>query len=118
MDRRKVYVYETAGEHAFEGIACDCQLWDNPGFKGLVFLTPPGRGHMIDGEFVGDTPHGFIFKATKTSPGEWEFNELTIDNLKREYHRLVIGGTSLAETIQTTDELYEWFRNEFHFGQE
>jgi hypothetical protein len=116
MDNHKVYVYKTTKAEDFKAVACDCQIWDKSDFKGLVFLDPPDRGHMIEGSLVSDSDDGFVFRSIGYDPGEWEFKVLTIENLRRSYYKIVIDGSKLADTLKTTEDLHRWFRDEFHFG--
>ena len=117
MDRRKVYIYKTASDSDFRALACDCHMNQRDGedWKELWFLTPPDRGHMIQGEVLRETEDGFIFRSDGYDPGEWIFKVLTIQDFKREYFKNVVGGKVLAQTIKTTKNLHEWYRKEFHF---
>jgi hypothetical protein len=117
----KVYVYETAewdekGER-LDGIALHCQYWERPnGKKYLCFLTPPDRGHSIEGKFPEETPDGFTFISEGFAPGEWTFKELTIESLRGEYAErdaLIVGGEEIGKAFNTTQELYDWYNKEF-----
>lgn len=117
MDRRKVYYFCWPEEKEYTGLACDCHLHedDHPGETQLWFLSPPDRGHMIDGELVRHTEDGFIFRASLCYPGEWIFRELTIEEFRRKIYRHVEEGSILAQVIHTTDDLHEWYRKAFNF---
>ncbi|MGB3972995.1 MAG: hypothetical protein WBL58_02390 [Peptococcia bacterium] len=115
MDRRKVYIYKIPGDREFMSIACDCHMNQRTGeaWKELWFLTPPDRGHMIQGEVLRETKDGFIFRSDGVDPGEWTFKELTIKEFKRKFFKKVVGGEVIAHTIKTTEDLHEWYRKEF-----
>ena len=111
MDRRKVYIYKKTSEKDFMDIACDCHI-----HKGnLRFLIPPDRGHMIKGEVTGMTEDGFTFRSDGYAPGEWTFKELTIQDFKRKYFKMIVAGVEMAHTIKSTEDLHEWYRKEFKF---
>lgn len=117
MDRRKVYIYKMTSDNDFGDLACDCHMNQRDGedWKELWFLTPPDRGHMIEGEVLRETEDGFVFQSDGYDPGEWTFKVLTIQDFKREYFINVVDGKVLAQTIKTTEDLHEWYRKEFHF---
>ncbi len=117
MDRRKVYIFKTASEKDYTCIACDCHMNQRPGedWKELWFLTPPDRGHMIQGEVTGTTENGFTFRSDGYDPGEWTFKELTMKEFKRKFFKKVVGGEVIAHTIKSTADLHEWYRKEFKF---
>ncbi|MDR0946328.1 MAG: hypothetical protein LBM87_01085 [Ruminococcus sp.] len=117
MDRRKVYLLKFPNDEDFTAIACDCQLWDKQDFKGLCYLTPPDRGHMIPGELISENENGFIFHSDGYEKGDWNLRELTIEDIKFNYQKIVGGGNMLSKTINNTEELHQWFRSEFHFGE-
>ncbi|GHU96726.1 hypothetical protein FACS1894208_11720 [Clostridia bacterium] len=109
MDGKTVYAIKFAGDLDYTNIACRCELRNEDDFKGLCYLTPPDRPHMIEGAIIEETPDGFKFKSTSYAPGEWKFKALTIDNFRKEYHKLVIGGAQIAGSVSTTEELYDYF---------
>lgn len=115
MDRRKVYVYKMADRKDFHGIACRCHMHQRDGeaWRELWFLEPPERGHMIRGEVIDDTEGGFAFRSDVYVPGRWTFKVLTIDDFRRKYQNLVIGGEAIAKAIKTTEDLHEWYRKNF-----
>lgn len=117
MERRKVYIYKMTSEKDFMDIACDCHMYtrSKDGKKQLRFLTPPDRGHSIEGEMLRETEKGFTFQSDGYNPGEWMFKELTIQEFKRKYFKTVVGGEEIAHTIKTTEDLHEWYRKEFKF---
>lgn len=115
MDRRKVYIYKKTSEKDFVSIACDCHMHQRAGEdrQELWFLTPPDRGHMVKGEIIRETENGFAFRSDGYDPGEWTFKELTIQDLRRKYYRIIANGEVIAHTIKTTEDLHEWYRKEF-----
>mgnify|MGYP000871075548 FL=1 len=117
MDRRKVYIYKMTSDNDFRDLACDCHMHQRAGedWLELWFLTPPDRGHMIEGEMLRETEDGFVFRSDGYDPGEWTFKELTIQDFKREYFKNVVNGEVLAQIIKTTEDLHEWYRKEFKF---
>lgn len=114
IDRKKVYIYKWTGEKDFTGIALDCHIHQRAGedWKELWF-DATGHGHMIQGEIVRETADGFIFRSDGYRPGEWTFKELTIEDFRRKYHKLVGTGEAIAAKITTTADLHEWFRRQF-----
>jgi hypothetical protein len=111
MDNNKVYAIKFTGDNDYTNIACRSELRDNEGFKGLRYLTPPDRVHMIDGTIGEETAEGFKFVSTGYAPGEWDLKALTIDNFRNQFSGLVIADDSF-NTMSTTAELYEHF-NQF-----
>lgn len=119
MDRRKVYVYKWTGEKDFGSLALDCHMHQRKGeVEKELWFEDPGRPHMIAGEVVKETESGFIFRSDGFRPGEWEFKELTIEDFRRKYYKLVGEGETIAAKIQTTEDLHEWYRKTFHFPRE
>ena len=113
MNKTKVYAIRFTGDTDYTGVAVSCQIWDEPDFKGLCFITPPDRPHMISGAVTKETPHGFMYKSTGFMPGEWEFQFLTIENFRKRFYKLVIGGDEIAKSLNTTEELEDWFNSRF-----
>ncbi|MCM1495560.1 MAG: hypothetical protein NC089_07140 [Bacteroides sp.] len=68
---------------------------------------------MIEGHLEEKTGTGFTFIADSEAGGMWEFIEVTYDNFKNEYHKIVIGGKKIVDEISNTDELTEWYHREF-----
>lgn len=114
INQRKVYLYKWAGEKEFIGIALDCHMHQRTGedWKELWF-DATGRGHMIKGEIARETQDGFVFRSDGFKPGEWIFKELTIEDFRRKYCKLVGAGEAIAAKINTTEDLHEWFRKQF-----
>ena len=113
MNHKSVYISKHTSQKDFTGIAVSCQYWDKPHFKGLCYLVPPDRGHMIEGEIVEETPDGFKYRSDGYDPGIWEFKALTLDDFRNEHGKVVIGGDEIGQEVNTTEELYEWFNSRF-----
>lgn len=111
--RKAVYAIRFADRDKYSGFAMCCQLWNREDFKGLCYLTPPDRPHMIEGAVVKETKQGFVYKSNGHAPGEWEFKALTIENFRKQFYKLVIGGEEIVRSVETTEELYEWFNSRF-----
>ncbi|GHV19593.1 hypothetical protein FACS189425_10290 [Clostridia bacterium] len=109
MDGKTVYAIKFAGDLDYTSIACRCELRNEDDFKGLCYLTPPDRPHMIEGEVTQENGAGFKFRSDGYSPGEWEFKALTLDDFRKKYHKLVIGGEQIARNVNSTEELYDYF---------
>ena len=87
---------------------------DRKGFKGICFLTPPDRGHMIKGSVETQTENGFIFLADRGGQRErWEFSEMTYDKFKDGFYKQVYGGAQLLERIHNTEELVDYYYSNF-----
>jgi hypothetical protein len=113
MDGKKVYAIKFADEQNYTSIACRCEIRNIPkrektrGFRGLCYLTPPDRGHMIAGTVTEETSDGFKFNSTGYAPGEWTFTEITIDNLEQ-FAGLIMADPRL-DAVSTTNELQAYF---------
>ncbi|MDR1688328.1 MAG: hypothetical protein LBS21_06925 [Clostridiales bacterium] len=109
MDKIKVYAVKMAGKKKYTGLACGCEYRADPEtFKGLCYLTPPDRGHMIPGEILKETRTGFEFMSTGYAPGKWVFTEVTADNFQKKFGHLIMDDERL-DFINTTEDLQEYF---------
>ena len=97
MNRRTTYTFTWPGRKKPNGLAMNCHMKD-----GQLRFFDTGRGHMIDGTVAKDGDGAFTFRSAGFEPGEWEFKALTIEN-----------GDVIAKTIQTTEDLQEWYRKTF-----
>lgn len=111
VDRNKVYAIQLADMDRPTGIALYAEM-GYEGFNGICYLTPPERGHMIEGKLGKETKRGFTFKPDGRK-GEWEFIEVTYENFRSDYHRLVEGSDEILAAVSTTQELQDWFHREF-----
>lgn len=105
----KIYFIQRPGEETATHLAMKVDL-DYRKFKGLCYLEPPCRPHMIRGRFGKKTANGFTFK---TEDGEWEFVEMNYENFSREFYKFVIGGEKLKAQFKTTEELQNYYNNNF-----
>ena len=115
-DRGKLYTIRRPKEKTAGELVMNVET-DREGFAGICYLTPPDRGHMIPGK-VGDlTWDGFTFIVDygggKSRREKWEFIEITYDNFKSEFYRLVYGGEKLVEQFNNTKELEDYFHDNF-----
>lgn len=108
MNRRMVYTFKWPGSKTPDGLAMNCHMRN-----GQLRYFSTTRGHMIDGEVIQDDENGFSFRASRTFPGIWEFKVLTIEDFRRQVYRIVEDGGVIAQTIQTTEDLHEWYRKRF-----
>jgi len=111
-DPNKLYALRFAGDKEAKEIVMNVET-DREGFSGICYLTPPDRGHMIDGTMGEKTKGGFTFNSTGYKPGEWEFAEVTYDNFKSKYHKLAYGGEQLLRQINNTRELEDYYHDNF-----
>lgn len=109
MNPKAVYIWKWPGEKEYDGLALGTHMRN-----GHLGFHDTDRGHGFPGKVIRDTEDGFTFQCTGDfEPGNWEFRLLTIEMFKREYWKLVQDGEVLAVTIKTTEDLHEWYRNEF-----
>ena len=75
------------------------------------------RGHMIHGKLVEEYENGFAFEAFEQEGawvnGLWIFREVTIQDFRQHLCQAVGHGEVIAKTINTTEELWEWYRKTF-----
>lgn len=112
IDRRKVYRYRWAGEPKYTGLAMDCHIHDGQNGPELRYFDTI-RGHMVQGEIAQETEDGFTFRSDGYAPGEWTFQELTIQDFRRWVYKHIGMGEAIAQKITTTADLHEWFRKTF-----
>lgn len=112
VDRNKIYAVKVAGAESASSIAlyADLNYYD---FEGICFLTPPDRGHMIEGRFGKKTKNGFTFIPDGSGKGEWEFVEVTYGNFCEEFHRIVEGSDEILAEVSNTEQLQEWYHRRF-----
>lgn len=111
VDRNKIYAIKIPGTEKPIAIALYADP-DYEGFCGICYLTPPMRGHMIEGRVDSATERGFMFKP-EGKEGEWEFIEVTYDNFCKEYHTLAEGGEEILAEVSNTQELQDWYHRNF-----
>lgn len=111
VDRNKIYAIRVPGAEKPIAIALYADP-DYEGFKGICYLTPPLRGHMIEGKLGKETAQGFTFKP-KAQKGVWEFIEVTYDNFLEEYHTLAEGSDEILAEVSNTQELQDWYHRNF-----
>ena len=111
-DRDKIYAIKmTSKDRAYSlALFVDSELHD---FKGICYLIPGEHGHMLRGHLGRRTDRGFTFISEGHDPGEWEFIEVTYDNFKEEYHRIVAEGERILEEVSSTQELIDWYHRSF-----
>lgn len=116
----KLYKIERPPTYKGKGeLVIGVEFWDEPetehthGFKGMCYLTPPDRGHMIRGEFKSGDSDAFVFTATQAFPGDWKVKRITKENFITECERIVVGSHTIDEECKTTEELEKWFNSRF-----
>ena len=119
VDKNKIYAFRWPGKKNAAEVVLYVDA-DYHGFKGICFLSPPNHGHMIKGQLGRKTETGFTFIADKDaySAGDWEFIEITYDNFKQEYHKLVEGGEEILAAVSNTQELQDWYHLNFPLVQD
>lgn len=111
VDKDKIYAISRNGQPTIEIVMYTDPAFRN--FKGICYMTIGERGHMIEGHLEEKTRTGFIFIPDRAAGSVWEFIEVTYDNFKNEYHKIVIGGEKILDEVLNTDELTEWYHREF-----
>ena len=107
MNRRLTYTFTWPSRKKPNGLAMNCHMKD-----GHLRFFDTSRGHMIAGEIVRDEVDTFTFQSAGFEPGEWEFKVLAIEDVRRGAV-WIEGGDTIAQSIQTTDGLQEWYRKTF-----
>lgn len=79
--------------------------------KGYICFDDTNRGHMIRGNIVEKCEDSFSFLDENEM--EWKFKEVSIENFKSGLYSLIIGGNEISKLCNTTEALWEYFRNEF-----
>lgn len=112
VDKNKIYAVKWGNSPASH-----LAMYADPafnGFEGICYLTPGERGHMIEGRLGEKTETGFTFYPERLKEdGVWEFIEVTYDNFKEEFYKIVISGDTILEKVSTTKELENWYHKEF-----
>ena len=112
VDKNKIYAVRMAEDDKAQSLALLVDLaFGN--FKGICFYTPGERGHMIKGHLGKKTDRGFTFISEGYDPGEWEFIEVTYENFKDEYYKIVMSGEQILEEVSNTQELIDWYHRNF-----
>lgn len=112
VDKNKIY----AVKHTTDKAATELALYVDPNFRdfeGICYLTPGVRGHMIDGKLGEKTDTGFTFIPKHFNAGVWEFIEVTYENFKAEFYKLVEAGDELLSQVSNTAELEEFYHRNF-----
>ena len=112
VDRNKLYALRFPWDKEAAEIIMNAEI-DRGDFKGICYLSPPAHGHMIRGKIGNKTKHGFTFIADENELQEWEFTEVTYENLTSKYHKLVYGWDTLEEQIHSTEELEDYYHSNF-----
>lgn len=107
MNRRLTYTFTWPGRKKPSGLAMNCHMKD-----GQLRFFDTLRGHMIGGKVTKDSGDTFIFTSAGFEPGEWEFKALTIEDV-RQGVVWIENSDIITQTIQTTDDLQEWYRKTF-----
>jgi len=103
MLTRRVYALKFASSRDYSELAMACQMRNGH----LCFIS--NRGHMIKGEVVQDGDRYFRFRSDGFDSGIWEFRMMTVEDYKRGWCTDI----PLPESIETPDELEEWFFKTF-----
>ena len=117
VDKNKLY----ALSHEKGGDAIELVMYVDPEFDdfgGICYLTPGSNGHMIDGNMGEKTDQGFTFFPVAMGKNkEWEFIEVTYENFKNKYSKIVEGGKEILTMVSNTAELEDWYHDKFPFHE-
>lgn len=114
IDKEKIYAVKMSGDEKAHSLALSVDSAFRS-FQGICFYTPGERGHMIEGHLGRKTDTGFTFISKSFAKGEWEFIEVTYDNFKSEYYKIVECGDEILNQVSNTQELIEWYHKHFEF---
>lgn len=85
--------------------------------EGQLCYLDTNRGHMLEGRMKETFENGFIFAqnrdAERRKEGLWTFREVTIEEFKHHLYQHVSNGQSIADSINSTEELWQWYRTNF-----
>ena len=113
IDRAKIYAVKMPDEKEALSLALYVTIATD-GKKGIGFKTPGERGHFIEGTVKKESRNGFTFESdSKFTPGIWEFTEVTFENFKKRFHKIVYGGKQLLEQVHNTQELQDYYHANF-----
>jgi hypothetical protein len=112
MNSKAVYIYKKPGRKDFTGVA----LFVEQRNEGSLIYHDTCHGHELIGRMKEETDDGCIFEANEEDnvyPGEWQFKLLTIEAFRRKYYEIVVDGDIIAQTLHTTEDLWEWYRTKY-----
>lgn len=113
IDKEKIYAVKLPDEEQALSLALYVTVTTGKP-KGIAFLTPAERKHFIEGKPGKETQGGFIFKSTsKGLPGIWEFTEVTYENFKEKYSKLVACPDEVLAQVSNTQELIDFYHKSF-----
>ena len=112
VDRNKIYAVRFRENGKASDIAIYAQLGYR-GFNGICYLSPPERGHMIEGALEKKTSTGFIFIASQQENEKIEFIEVTYENFKSEFYKIVSHPEEVLAQVSNTQELIEYYHRTF-----
>lgn len=79
--------------------------------EGYLCFDDTNRGHMLKGEIIASDDDSFTFFRQPNE--EWVFEIVTIEKFKENVYRCVYNGKEIAEVCDTTEDLWEHFRQLF-----
>lgn len=113
VDRNKIYAVKLPDEEQAFSLALYVTVKTDKQ-EGIAFYTPGERGHFIEGKADKETQGGFIFKSTSSGlPGIWEFTEVTYENFKEKYSKLVACPDEVLAQVSNTQELIDFYHKTF-----
>lgn len=83
------------------------------GFIKMRYLTPPDRGHSVEGRVVSVDGDNFVFLSARLFSGEWLIKRITLDYYRNERSVFVVGGDDIGSRFETTEELEKWYYEKF-----
>lgn len=115
MDRRKLYYFRTPEDPRFSGLAIDCHMEQHNG-KDYLCFNDTERGHMIEGTLEKEGETSFTLNSTRCDAGTWTFSVVTISIFRRWLYKYVDLGGAIAQKVNTTEDLHEWYRKRLEQG--
>lgn len=115
IDRGKIYAVKMPDEKLAYSLALYAAIIEiDLERQGLAFYTPGERWHFLVGRIGEESRRGFTFRRTEVKTSEiWEFTEVTHENFKNKFYKIVYDGKSLLERIHNTKELLDYYHKQF-----
>ena len=82
------------------------------GSKECLCFYDTERGHMINGAMEKTEEHSFTFRDSWRDEA-WEFREVTIQEYRHRLAEHVASGKAIAAALKTTENLWEWYRQNY-----
>lgn len=95
------------------------EFWDRParegvkGFRGLCYLSPPDRGHMIPGEITSVDGEDFVFTSSGFCAGDWKLKRITMERVLEKNPESTFGTALIGRRFESTLEMERSYYNQF-----